>query len=82
MQRPAVERFIASPKDDIQLMEIDVTKQPNLTDAWGVLSLPTTFIIDSIGQSRGVNHGVTTEEKLIAQLEKIATIPQRQLLQR
>jgi len=70
---------MASLKDDIQLIEIDVTDQPNLTDAWGVLSLPTTFIIDSIGKPRGMNHGVATEEKLIAQLEKIGEIPQRRL---
>lgn len=82
IQRPALERLMANLKDDIQLIEIDVSKQPILTDAWGMLSLPTTFIIDSIGQPRGANHGVATEEKLIAQLEKIAAIPQRRLPQR
>ncbi len=72
---------MASLKDDLQLIEIDVTIQPNLADAWGVLSLPTTFIIDSIGQPRGVNHGVAMEEKLLAQLEKIGEIPQGKLPQ-
>ena len=79
IQRPALERLMVDLKDAIQLIEIDATKQPNLTDAWGVLSLPTTFIIDSLGQPRGVNLGVATEKKLITQLQKIAVIPQPRL---
>lgn len=35
IQRPALERLMDSLKDDIQLKEIDVTNQPDLTDAWG-----------------------------------------------
>lgn len=49
IQRPALERLMDRWKDDIQLIEIDVTNRPGLTDAWGVLSLPTTFIIDAMG---------------------------------
>jgi hypothetical protein len=48
----------------------------------GVCSLSITFIIDSMGQPRGVNHGIATEEKLIAQLEKIGAFPQHRLIQR
>ena len=81
MRRPSLERFNASLKDEIQLMAIDVTTQPTLTDAWGVLSLPTTYIIDLISQPHGVNLGFATEKKLAAQLEKIAAIPQRLLPQ-
>ena len=68
---------MASLKDEIQLTAIDVIKPPTLTDAWWVFSLRTTFIINSISQTRGVNLGVTTEEKLALQLEKITVIPQR-----
>ena len=61
------------------MIEIDASNQLNLVAAWGVLSLPTTFIIDSLGQPRGVNLGVATEKKLITQLQKIAVIPQPRL---
>ena len=81
IQRPALERLVVSLKNDIQLIEIDVTKGSNVPDAWGVLSIPTTFIIDSRGQPRGVNHGIATEGKLIAQLERIGEIHKRRLTQ-
>ena len=63
------------------MIEIDASNQLNLVAAWGVLSLPTTFIIDSLGQPRGANHNVALEEKLMAQFQKIDVIPQRRLPQ-
>jgi hypothetical protein len=40
-----------------------------VADYWGVLSAPTTFIIDARGQPRAVNHGLASMEKLLRQLE-------------
>jgi hypothetical protein len=49
-----------------------------LRNTWGVLSLPTTFIIDMKGHPRGVNHGATRAARLIDQLNAIgvASVPQ------
>ncbi|HLE53485.1 MAG TPA: hypothetical protein VI755_15570, partial [Anaerolineales bacterium] len=40
-------------------------------DYWGVLSVPTTFIIDRRGRPRRVNHGVASAEKLFKQIEDV-----------
>lgn len=70
-QRPALERLTAELADNLQVVEIDATVRPNLADQWGVLSIPTTFIIDASGQPRRVNHGVTSAAKLKQQLAEI-----------
>ncbi len=68
-QRPALNRLEAELAGGIQIIEVDATVQPELADYWGVLSVPTTFIIDSQGQPRHINHGVTGKEKLRRQVE-------------
>ena len=71
IQRPALERLQTELADNLQIIEIDATRRPQLADHWGVLSVPTTFIIDAGGQPRRVNHGVTSAAKLKQQLEDI-----------
>ncbi len=71
VQRPAIARLVAMVGDGVQLIEVDAMERPDLANYWGVLSVPTTFMIDSKGEPRRINHGVTGTEKLIHQLEKI-----------
>ena len=71
IQRPALERLRTELMDNLQVIEVDATGRPELADHWGVLSVPTTFIIDASGQPRRVNHGVASAAKLKQQLEEI-----------
>ena len=76
MQRPALTRLQADLGDSLQVIEIDVIHADGggtdeLADHWGVLSVPTTFIIDGYGQARRVNHGVASADKLQAQIEEV-----------
>jgi thiol-disulfide isomerase/thioredoxin len=70
-QRPALGRLQAELGEGLQVVEVDASAQFALADYWGVLSAPTTFIIDSAGQPRRVNHGVTNAEKLKQQIEEV-----------
>ncbi len=67
-QRPALAQLKAEWGDAVQVIEINATERPAVADHWGVLSVPTTFIIDPHGQPRRVNHGLTNRRKLAAQL--------------
>lgn len=69
VQRPALDRLTNTLGEELQVLRVDASEQPELADYWGVLSVPTTFIIDSGGQPRGVNHGIASAEKLLRQLE-------------
>jgi thioredoxin 1 len=70
IQRPALRRLEATLGDRLQIVEINAQEQPDLARQWGVLSVPTTFLLDSQGKTRHVNYGVTPTEKLLAQLRK------------
>jgi thioredoxin 1 len=72
VQRPALARLQEHLGDSVQVIEVDAAAQPNLADYWGVLSVPTTFIIDARGQARRVNHGVASADKLQAQIKAVA----------
>jgi len=71
-QRPALEKLAGMIGDQIQIIEVDVVERPELADSWGVLSVPTTFIIDPFGRPRRVNHGVALAEKLLDQFEQVS----------
>lgn len=71
IQRPALERLQQNLGKNLQVIEIDASARPELADYWGVLSLPTTFIIDRHGRPRRINHGVASAEKLFRQLVEI-----------
>ena len=75
IQRPALARLQERLGDSIQVVEIDAATRPELADYWGVLSVPTTFIIDSHGRPRRVNHGVSSAEKLQRQIEEVEGQP-------
>ena len=71
VQRPALRRLQDQFGERLQVIEIDAAEQPEVASRWGVLSVPTTFILDPDGQLRHVNHGVARAEKLIGQLENM-----------
>ena len=71
VQRPALQRLKEQMGEKLQVIEIDASKQPEVASQWGVMSVPTTFIIDSKGDPRHVNHGVAPLEKLQKQLKDL-----------
>ena len=72
VQRPAlhqVTRLLGEAT--LEVVEIDATQRPDLARTWGVMSVPTTFLLDARGDARYVNHGVTRAEKLLEQLQSL-----------
>ena len=71
IQNPALEELTAQAGDRLQIIKVDALERPAVADAWGVLSVPTTFLIDSHGQPRGVNNGAVRAPQLREQLAAI-----------
>jgi thioredoxin-like negative regulator of GroEL len=73
VQKPAIRALHDKlGADSVQVVEINALEHPEIADAWGVLSLPTTFIVDRSGQPRHVNHGVTRADQLERQITAFA----------
>jgi thiol-disulfide isomerase/thioredoxin len=69
VQKPALEELqIDLGPEGIQVVAVNAVERPDLADAWGVLGLPTTFIVDRAGQPRRVNHGVVRADHLKQQV--------------
>lgn len=71
-QRPAIQRLLAEMGDAVQVIEVNALEQPEAADRWGVLSIPTTFILDRQGHPREINYGVARTEKLRHQLQSLS----------
>lgn len=78
VQDPALAELKSAFGSGLQVIKVQALERTDLTDAWGVLSLPTTFIIDATGRPRGVNHGVARADKLREQLAAIGELPPRE----
>ena len=71
-QQPAIQQLKDEVGDAVQIVQVDATEQPEDADRWGVLSAPTTFILDRNGNPLHVNHGVAPVDKLKRQLTNVA----------
>jgi len=71
IQRPAIDRLSDLLGERLEVVEIDATQRPDLAKAWGVMSVPTTFVLDTHGDARYVNNGVARAEKLLDQIQTL-----------
>lgn len=69
VQRPAINQVSRLLGERLEIVEIDATQRPDLAKVWGVMSVPTTFLLDARGEARFVNNGVARAEKLMEQLD-------------
>jgi thioredoxin 1 len=70
-QRPAILEAKELMGDSLQVIEIDAALHSALADEWGVMSVPTTVLIDAKGRPRQVNNGLASKEKLIRQVNEM-----------
>ena len=71
IQRPAINRVSTLLGEELEVIEIDATERPDLAKVWGVMSVPTTFVLDAGGEARYVNNGVARAEKLLEQIQTL-----------
>jgi thiol-disulfide isomerase/thioredoxin len=71
VQRPALDKVMTLLGENLQVIEIDASERPDLAKNWGVMSVPTTFLLDVRGEARYVNNGVARAEKLMEQIQAL-----------
>jgi thioredoxin 1 len=58
--------------DRLAIRRIDTDLEPETAARYSVFTLPTTLILDSSGEVKHINYGLTAANKLARQLESIA----------
>jgi thiol-disulfide isomerase/thioredoxin len=71
VQRPAIDQVRSLLGEKLQVIEIDAYERPDLAKEWGVISVPTTFLLDARGEARYVNNGVARANKLMEQIQTL-----------
>jgi thioredoxin 1 len=56
----------------LAIRKIDTDLEPETAARYSVFTLPTTLIVDSSGQVKHINYGLTAANKLARQLESIS----------
>ncbi len=69
LQRPALERLLATRPTALTVAYIDAPSSPELTRRYQVLTVPTTVVLDATGKPRAINYGFANAEKLLAQVD-------------
>ncbi len=70
-QQPAFARLRGLPGyEDVQIIQVDADQRLHDAERWGVMSLPTTYVLDTQGQPKAVNYGVASAEKLRKQIQE------------
>lgn len=68
VQRPEIAKLESILGNKIQILEIDATERPEVANRWGVMSVPTTYLIDPHGKLLHINHGVKRAHQLLMQI--------------
>lgn len=69
-QRPALEEVTARLGDGVEIREVDVLAEREITASFGVFSIPSTVVMDAAGRVVAFNTGVAPAERLLAQLRR------------
>lgn len=72
VQKPILKHLLENTQDRLQYFEIDTQTNPEIAEKWGVLSVPSTFLLNREGVPQFVHHGVVTERILVEQIKELS----------
>jgi thioredoxin 1 len=67
-QKPALAELQRRYPSRLAVRDVDAAVEPHLADRFGIMTVPSTVVVDPGGHIVAINHGVATWEKLAAQL--------------
>lgn len=77
LQKPALEELIRRHSGRVDVREADATLEAELAKRFGILTVPSTVVVDRDGHILAINHGVAPWEKLASQLRLDGSEPQK-----
>jgi thiol-disulfide isomerase/thioredoxin len=72
LQAPALERLRAQLHDRATIASVSALEHPQLVEHLGILTVPSTVVVDAQGVVRHLNLGFASDAKLREQLAQVA----------
>ncbi|MBJ7600070.1 thioredoxin family protein [Candidatus Nephthysia bennettiae] len=76
-QRPALTQLEARTGGAVRVIEVDAAHRPEVARTFGVLTVPTTAILDPDGRVTALNNGFAPTDRLAAQVGPKVSSEQR-----
>ncbi|RDH84108.1 MAG: hypothetical protein DIZ80_08225 [endosymbiont of Galathealinum brachiosum] len=71
-QKPALNRLHKLLGDSrLMITSVNINENPEKANSWDVKTVPTTYVLDVKGKLRFINNGLTSEHKILEQLQSI-----------
>jgi thioredoxin-like negative regulator of GroEL len=70
LQEPALRRVVAACGDAVSIVDVDATSDEQLVQAYHVLTVPSTVILDASGHAHAVNYGFANTQRLLEQVDE------------
>lgn len=67
-QKPALASLEHRTAGGVRVLEVDAAAQPEMAQAFGVLTVPATAVLDRTGRVAALNHGFAPADRLADQL--------------
>jgi len=71
LQAPALKRVLEARGTRVSVIDIDAPEEPELTQRYQVLTVPTTVVLDALGHAHAVNYGFANTGKLLEQVDEV-----------
>jgi len=71
LQAPALQRVVAARGDTVTVVDVDATTERDLVQAYHVMTVPSTVILDAAGQAQAVNYGFAHTQRLLTQIDQV-----------
>ncbi len=69
LQQPVLRRLQALRGDEIEVVEVDALNSPELASRYHILTVPSTVLLNPVGEALAVNYGFTNLNKLQQQMD-------------
>jgi thioredoxin 1 len=56
---------------NLRVVRVDAARQPDVAQSFGIMTVPSTVVLDPGGRLAAVNHGFTSSQRLVRQLQTI-----------
>ena len=71
LQMPALSRLLAKHAEYVDVVHVDAANSPELTSRYHVLTVPSTVVLNPLGEVSAVNYGFANTSKLEQQVDAL-----------